>query len=76
MKTIIFFFVGFIVSFSSLSQSISKQEKQVVSIIEKNYEESVKFLENTVNINSGTHNLQGVKKVGMLYKAELDKLDR
>ncbi len=36
--------------------------------------ESVKFLENTVNINSGTHNLEGVKKVGMIYKGELEKL--
>jgi glutamate carboxypeptidase len=57
-----------------LAQKISKQEKQLLSIIEKNYEESVKFLENTVNINSGTHNIEGVKKVGMIYKAELEKL--
>jgi len=57
-----------------LPPTISKQEKQLLSIIEKNYEESVKFLENTVNINSGTHNLEGVKKVGMIYKAELEKL--
>ncbi len=57
-----------------LIQPISKQEKQLLSIIENNYEESVKFLENTVNINSGTHNIEGVKKVGMIYKAELEKL--
>ena len=56
------------------SAQVSKQEKQLLSIVEKNYEESVGFLENTVNINSGTHNIQGVKKVGMLYKTELDKL--
>jgi len=74
MKAIVVIFLGLILSFSALAQSVSKQEKQVLSIIEKNYEESVKFLENTVNINSGTHNLEGVKKVGLLYKAELDKL--
>jgi glutamate carboxypeptidase len=56
------------------AQTISKQEKEVLNTIEKNYEESVKFLESTVNINSGTHNLEGVKKVGMMYKAELEKL--
>lgn len=55
-------------------QTISKQEKQLLSIIEKNYAESVNFLENTVNINSGTHNLEGVKKVGMIYMGELEKL--
>jgi len=55
------------------AQTISKQEKQLLRSVEKNYEESVKFLENTVNTNSGTHNLEGVKKVGMIYKAELEK---
>src|SRR5882672_3708281 len=58
----------------SRAQTISKQEKKLLSIIEKNYDESVKFLESTVNINSGTHNMEGVKKVGMIYKDELEKL--
>jgi len=58
----------------SMAQTISKQEKQLLNIVEKNYEESVKFLENTVNVNSGTQNIEGVKKVGMIYKAELEKL--
>ncbi len=76
MKRVTFFF-AFSLSISLAfiaSAQVSKQEKQLLSIVEKNYEESVGFLENTVNINSGTHNIQGVKKVGMLYKTELDKL--
>jgi len=68
------FLFGLLFSFSGYTQSLTKQEKQLLSIVEKNYEESVGFLENTVNINSGTHNIQGVKKVGMLYKTELEKL--
>ncbi len=39
--------------YEAYSQTISKQEKQLLNIIEKNYEESVKFLEKTENINSG-----------------------
>jgi glutamate carboxypeptidase len=76
MKRVTVFF-AFSLSFSLAfiaNAQVSKQEKQLLSIVEKNYEESVGFLENTVNINSGTHNIQGVKKVGMLYKTELDKL--
>jgi glutamate carboxypeptidase len=67
-------FVLFSSVFQTHAQTLSKQEKQLLDIIEKNYEESVKFLENTVNINSGTHNLDGVRKVGMIYKAELENL--
>ncbi len=63
-----------LLGFNAHAQNISKQERQLINITEKNYEESVKFLENTVNINSGTQNVEGVKKVGMVYKAELDRL--
>jgi len=77
MKEVFYYFGFFILALqtsSACAQAISKQEKQLLSVIEKNYDESVKFLESTVNINSGTHNLEGVKKVGMIYKAELEKL--
>lgn len=74
-RVTVFFAFSLSISLAFISSAqVSKQEKQLLSIVEKNYEESVGFLENTVNINSGTHNIQGVKKVGMLYKTELDKL--
>ena len=57
-----------------VAQKISKEEKRVLSSVEKYYNESVQFLANTVNINSGTYNLEGVKKVGMIYKTQLDQL--
>ncbi len=74
MKCVLIVFFYSVAFTSVIAQSLTKQEQQIISIVERNYEESVKFLENTVNINSGTHNLMGVKKVGMIYKAELDKL--
>jgi glutamate carboxypeptidase len=74
-RVTVFFAFSLSISLAFIANAqVSKQEKQLLSIVEKNYEESVGFLENTVNINSGTHNIQGVKKVGMLYKTELDKL--
>jgi len=62
-----------IVSFSAFAQ-LTKQELQIIKNVEKNYEESVSFLEKTVNINSGTYNVEGVKKVGLIYKQFLDEL--
>lgn len=76
MLKFIIYFVVFIfgIDFSSNAQKISSDEKRVLTAIGKHYEESVQFLETTVNINSGTYNVEGVKKVGMMYKAQLDQL--
>lgn len=74
-RVTVFFAFSLSISLAFIANAqVSKQEKQLLAIVEKNYEASVGFLENTVNINSGTHNIQGVKKVGMLYKTELEKL--
>lgn len=53
---------------------LTKAEQQILKNVEKNYEESVSFLEKTVNMNSGTYNVMGVKQVGMIYKQFLDHL--
>ena len=53
---------------------LSKAELQIIKNVEKNYEESLSLLEKTVNINSGTYNMEGVKKVGLIYKEFLDQL--
>ena len=55
-------------------QKLSKEEKQILKQVEKNHESSVRFLEETVNINSGTYNLEGVRKTGALYKKMLDEM--
>jgi glutamate carboxypeptidase len=56
------------------SAQLTKTELQILKNVEKSYEESVAFLEKTVNINSGTYNVEGVKKVGLIYKEFLDQL--
>ena len=66
-------FVLLLLSISAYAQ-LTKEEFKILKSVEKNYEESVSFLEKTVNINSGTYNIEGVKKVGLIYKDFLDQL--
>jgi glutamate carboxypeptidase len=62
-----------VISVSAYAQ-ITKEELNILKSVEKNYQESVAFLEKTVNINSGTYNVDGVKRVGLIYKEFLDQL--
>ena len=58
----------------AIGQTLSKTEKKILQQVEKNHAASVRFLEETVNINSGTYNPEGVRKVGGLYKEMLDEM--
>jgi glutamate carboxypeptidase len=49
-------------------------EKKITQHIDKSLADSASLLEKTVNINSGTMNFDGVKKVGALYQAEFDAM--
>ncbi len=62
------------VAFSAGSQQLSKTEQQVLKNIEADYAATLQLLKESVNINSGTFNTAGVKKVGELYGGELKKL--
>ncbi|GLU56041.1 M20/M25/M40 family metallo-hydrolase [Dyadobacter frigoris] len=58
----------------SSAQKLTRQEIAIVKNVEKNHEDAVKFLEKTVNINSGTNNTEGVKTVGAIYRKMLDDM--
>ena len=58
---------------SSFAQ-LSKVEKKVAASVDVHHSEAIKFLEQVVNINSGSMNFEGVYKVGQLFKAKLDAL--
>ena len=62
----------FVASLSA--QKLSRTEKKIVSTIERNNAEAIDFLEKVVNINSGTLNAEGVKKVGMVFKDAFDNI--
>ena len=49
-------------------------EKQIVTSIEARYEPDLALLTRTVSINSGTMNLEGVRKVGRIFEQEFRAL--
>ncbi|MBT8180665.1 MAG: M20/M25/M40 family metallo-hydrolase [Eudoraea sp.] len=57
------------------AQKLSRVERKLVKTIEANNPEAITFLENVVNINSGTLNAKGVKEVGMVFKDAFDNID-
>jgi len=59
---------------SSTQAQLSQDEKKIFDYINTHYGESEDLLIESVNINSGTLNTEGVKKVGSIYRRELDKL--
>lgn len=61
-------------AFACGAQSLSKTELQVVKNIDAAMPETIELLKESVNINSGTFNVEGVKKVGALYRKELAAL--
>ncbi len=56
------------------AQKLSRTEKKIVQSVEKNNAEAIDFLERVVNINSGTLNLEGVKKTGMVFKEAFENI--
>ena len=49
------------------AQQLSKPEQQLIAQVSKNNPEAISFLEEVVNINSGTLHLEGVKEVGDVF---------
>lgn len=75
MKTVLPLFILLSFTLLASAQKLSKDEKKIVNIVDKNMPDAQAFLEKIVNINSGTNNLQGVHEVGQVFKLELDALD-
>ncbi len=53
---------------------LSAQEQTIVRVAASRYEHDVALLERTVNINSGTLNLDGVREVGRVFRDQFDQL--
>jgi glutamate carboxypeptidase len=56
------------------SQRLSADERRIVAYVDAHAEDAIGLLQRTVDINSGTHNLQGVRQVGDVFRAQLDSL--
>ncbi len=53
---------------------LTSSEKKLIDYVNAHLDPALQLLTNSVNINSGTLNVEGVKKVGALYAAQLEKL--
>ena len=53
---------------------LAEPEKKAISYVNSHMDETMQLLIESVNINSGTLNIAGVKKVGEVYARELKKL--
>lgn len=67
-------FLFMTISSFSQTKNLTTAEKKLISYIEDNKENSLQLLEKVINVNSGTMNLKGVKKVGQIFKKEFEKL--
>ena len=56
------------------AQKISPEEHKLVNYIDAHASEATALLEKTVNIESPTENLAGVREVGAIFKAEFESL--
>ncbi|HEY9500006.1 MAG TPA: M20/M25/M40 family metallo-hydrolase, partial [Pyrinomonadaceae bacterium] len=79
MKRIIIWVVVACAIFASVptdgfAQKISPDEQRIVDYIDSHTNEALALLERTVNIESPTENLAGVRQVGMIFKEEFDAL--
>jgi glutamate carboxypeptidase len=56
------------------AQTLSPVEMAIVAYVDANQPAADAFLEKMVNINSGTHNLEGVRTVGKMLMPQLESL--
>ncbi|MBE7174265.1 MAG: M20/M25/M40 family metallo-hydrolase [Williamsia sp.] len=56
------------------AQQLSPEENAIVDYVNNQLPQTLQLLEKLVNINSGTLNIKGVKKVGGLLQKEFDKI--
>lgn len=58
---------------SAKAQRLTSIEQKIIVYVTQNMPAAIELLKETVNINSGTLNIEGVKKVGAVYGKELER---
>src|SRR3954464_14226109 len=61
-------------SLSIMQSNLSPDERALAAYVDAHNAESLALLERVVNINSGTQNFEGVRQVGRVFAAELERL--
>jgi len=57
---------------NAITNTLTKEEQKILSYIDANMPRAIELLKESVNINSGTLNIEGVKKVGALFAKEFE----
>ncbi len=57
-----------------VTATVSKQERKTAAAVDDQQSWALDFLEQLVNVNSGTHNLPGVTRVGALLRPQFESL--
>ncbi len=56
------------------AQKLTRLEKKILTHIDNNNSQAINLLEKVVNINSGSLNIKGVKKVGAIFSEEFNEI--
>jgi glutamate carboxypeptidase len=56
------------------AQTLSTEEQRLSSYVDAHAQEALQLLERVVNVESATENLEGVKRVGQIFKTEFESL--
>jgi glutamate carboxypeptidase len=56
------------------AEGLTGAERKIVSRVEPHHAAALALLEQVVNVNSGTMNLEGVRKVGRIFQEELERI--
>ena len=74
--TSLLFVIAAIAAFlvSTSAQSLNADEKSIIDYIDKHDQNAVSLLETTVNIESPTEDLAGVRSVGAVFKKEFEAI--
>lgn len=70
-----YFLIACLLAAFFANAQLNRTEKKITLKVQEYNQESIDFLEKLVNINSGTLNLEGVKKVGMLLEKEFQAIE-
>jgi glutamate carboxypeptidase len=67
--------VSIVIAFAmTQTVNLNSDERALATYVDAHNDESLALLERVVNINSGTQNFEGVREVGRVFAAELDRL--
>lgn len=69
-----FFSISALAPLVAKAQMLNKQEQEIVATVAANNQAAISFLEQVVNINSGTLNLKGVKAVGDVFSKAFESI--